>query len=191
MAITLGIGSIEGTFDGTLAREKSWQYLALGQREINQLIQNTATPRVAALKHQTKTGILCIYKIGVIDGKGRERNGRIIGMSHGEDGKVSEIDPRSVWDYEEDSGIENTSFIVNSMKRVEGETKPIVDRFHVETSKKLKEIEEKTRSASIGYFANKIEQAREKIREYEINRNKSPQFEKLISRKRTEIQNLQ
>jgi len=62
---------------------------------------------------------------------------------------------------------ETISFIVNSMKRVEDELKPIVDAFRLETSKKLKEIEEKTRSASISYFANKIEQVREKIREYE------------------------
>lgn len=190
MAISFGIGTIEGTFDGTLAREKSWEYLALGHKEINQLIENAARPRVAALKHQTRSGILCVYKIGVIDGKGRERNAKIIGMFHGEDGKVSEVDPRSVWDYEEDSGTQNTNFIVNSMKRVEDELKGIVKTFHAETLKKLKDIEEKTRSASIGYFVNKIEQAQEKIREYEKNRKEGPQFEKLISRKKTEIQNL-
>ena len=192
MAISLEIGTIEGTFNGSLALEKSWQYLALGHREINMMIQETARPRVAPLKHQTRSGILCIYKIGIVDGKGRERNGKIIGMFHGEDGKVSEVDPRSVWDYEEDSSTQNanTSFIVNSMKRVEDELKYIVNTFHTETSKKVRDIEEKTRSASIGYFANKIEQAQEKIREYERNRKEGPQFEKLISRKKTEIQNL-
>lgn len=192
MAISLEIGTIEGTFNGSLALEKSWQYLALGHREINRLIQETAKPRVAALKHQTRSGILCIYKIGIIDGKGRERNGKVVGMFHSEDGKVSEVDPRSVWDYEDDSSTQNanTNFIFNSLKRIEDELKRIVDTFHIETSRKLRDIEEKTRDASIGYFANKIGQAQEKRREYERNLKEGPQFEKLISRKKTEIQNL-
>ncbi len=192
IAISLEIGTIEGTFNGSLALQKSWQYLALGHKEINRLIQDTAKPRVAALKHQTRSGILCIYKIGIVDGKGRERNGKVIGIFHAEDGKVSEVDPRSVWDYEENSSTQNANanFIFNSLKRVEDELKYIVNSFHTETSRKLRDIEEKTRLASIGHFANKINQAQEKIREYEKNLNEGPQIEKLISRKKNEIQNL-
>jgi len=188
--ISLGISIMEGTFNGTLAREKSWPYLALGNRDINKIIQDTARCRVAALKHQTKSGMLYVYKIVVIDGKGRERNGKVVAMFDGEDGKVREVDPRSVWDYEENSSIKNTNFIVTSIRRVEGQLQYIVDTFYADTSRKLKEIEDKTRLASIGYFANKIEQAQEKIREYEKNLKQGPQFEKLISRKKTEVQKL-
>jgi hypothetical protein len=101
MAISLEIGTIEGTFNGSVVLQKSWQYLALGHKEINRIIQETAKLRVATLRHPTRSGILCIYKIEIVDGKGRERNVRVVGIFHAEDGKVSEVDPRSVWEYEE------------------------------------------------------------------------------------------
>jgi len=190
LAISLGIGTIEGTFNAALAQEKAWQYLALGHNEVNKIIQDTARARVTSLKHPTKSGLLCVYKIGVVDGKGRERNGKTIGLFHNEDGKISEIDPRSVWDYEEGSDIQNTNFIVNSKNRIEDELKIIVKKFHEDTSLKLKDIEEKTRSVLISYFANKIAQIQQKIGEYEKKRREGPQFEKLITRNKNEEQNL-
>jgi len=190
MAISLGIGIFEGTFNRDLALEKNWPYLALGHKDINKILLDSTRSKVTVLKHPTKTGLLCVYKIGVIDGKGRARNGKIIGLFHHEDGKISQVDPRSIWDYDDGEKIQNTSFIVDSKNRIDEEIKKIILDFHKQTQEKLKSIEQKTRLAAIGYYASKIDQANSKIKEYEMNRREGPQIEKLITKKRNEIAQL-
>ena len=40
-----------------------------------------AKPSVAILKHPTNNGMLMIYKIAIRDGKGRERNGKMLAFN--------------------------------------------------------------------------------------------------------------
>lgn len=187
-ARSLNLGVIEGTFDPKLAEQKGWAYLALGNREINEIIAKTAKKSVASLTHPTKTGLLCVYKISIIDGRGRERNSRIVALFHDEDGKVTpDVDPRSVWDYEQGIEIKNTAFIVSSKNRVEEEVQKIVQQFKDETQKKMSEIETKTIDATKKYLSDKIEQANNSISELEQKRNEGPHIEKLIKQRQNKI----
>jgi superfamily II DNA or RNA helicase len=186
----LNLGVIEGTFNPQLANEKGWPYLALGNKEINSIILKSAGKSVASLTHPTKSGLLCVYKISVIDGNGRERDTKIIAMFHNEDAKVTEIDPRSIWDYDQGDEIKNTAFITNSKNRIEEELTPIVETHRETTTKKIQNIETKTKLSTKKYFIDKIEQANSKIDEYNLQRSEGPQIEKLISRQKNQIQNL-
>jgi superfamily II DNA or RNA helicase len=186
----LNLGVIEGTFNPQLANEKGWPYLALGNKEINSIILKSAGKSVASLTHPTKNGLLCVYKISVIDGNGRERDTKIIAMFHNEDAKVTEIDPRSIWDYDQGDDIKNTAFITNSKNRIEEELSHIVKSHRETTTKKIQNIETKTKLSTKKYFIDKIEQANSKINEYNLQRGEGPQIEKLISRQKNQIQNL-
>jgi len=185
----LNLGIIEGTFDPKLAMERGWPYIALGNKEINSIILKSAGKSVASLTHPTKSGLLCVYKTSVLDGNGRERDTKIIAMFHNEDAKVTEVDPRSVWDYEQGEEIKNTRFIINSKNRIEQELSQIVEKQKIETTKKIQDIEKKTKISTRKYFIDKIEQANTKIVEYNKQRGEGPQIEKLITRQNNQIQN--
>lgn len=183
------LGVIEGTFDPKLASEKGWPYLALGNKEINLIISKSAGKSVASLTHPTKSGLLCIYKTSVIDGNGRERDTKIVAMFHNEDAKVTEVDPRSIWDYSDGEEIRNTVFIINSKKRIEEELLKIVDEHKIKITKKIQDIEKKTKLSTRKYFIDKIDQANVKIDDYNKQRGEGPQIEKLITRQKNQIQN--
>jgi len=189
LAHELHLGVIEGTFDPKLASERGWPYLALGNKEINSIISKSAGKSIASLTHPTKSGLLCVYKTSVIDGNGRERDTKIVAMFHNEDAKVTEIDPRSIWDYAEGEEIRNTAFIINSKKRIEEELSKIVSSNKIKTTKKIQEIEKKTKLSTRKYFIDKIEQSNAKIAEYNEQRGEGPQIEKLITRQNNQIQN--
>ena len=188
IAQALNIGVIEGTFDSRLARERGWPYLALGHKEINAIISKYTENSVASLTHPTKSGLLCIYKVSVIDGTGRERDTKIIAMFHNEDGKVTQVDPRSIWDYDEGEEIKNTGFIISSKNRIEEELAHIVEEYKITTTNKIKEIEKKILLSTKKYFIDKIDQAQMKISEYDKNRGEGPQIEKLITRQKNQIE---
>ena len=187
-AQALNIGVLEGTFDSKLAIERGWPYLALGNREINSIILKSAGRSVASLTHPTKSGLLCVYKTSVIDGKGKERDSKIVAMFHNEDAKVTEVDPRSIWDYDEGSEIKNTAFIINSKNRIEEELLKIVEGHKIVTTKKMTEIEKKTKQATTKFFIDKTDQANTKIAEYDKQRGEGPHIEKLITKQKNQIQ---
>lgn len=189
-AQSLGVNTMEGTFDSEMAQQKGWPYFALGNKEINKMIAKAARPVTALLLHPTKSGLLCIYKISIIDGKGRERNSKILGFFHNDDGKVTPIDPRSIWDYNYGDATKNTAFIANAKNRIESELQKSVDEFHKETSIKLKEIEKKSRDSTIMYFSQKLDQADQSIAEYQKKRSEGPHIEKLITQQKNKKEKL-
>ena len=182
LAQKLNIGIIEGTFNQKIAREKNSRFIALGDREINSLILAATNKSVASLIHPTKSGLICVYKTSVIDGIGRERNTKIISLFHNEDAKIIPIDPRSIWDYDEGSEIQNTAFIVNAKERLDKTLVETVDEYKNETKKKLGEIEKKTKSSTRKFFIDKLTQCEIKIDEYNSKKGEGPQIEKLIKR---------
>lgn len=182
LAQKLNIGIIEGTFNQKIAREKNSRFIALGDREVNSLILAATNKSVASLIHPTKSGLICVYKTSVIDGIGRERNTKIISLFHNEDAKIIPIDPRSIWDYDEGSEIQNTAFIVNAKERLDKTLVETVDEYKNETKKKLGEIEKKTKSSTRKFFIDKLTQCEIKIDEYNSKKGEGPQIEKLIKR---------
>jgi hypothetical protein len=189
-AQSLEISAMEGTFDSELAQQKGWPYFALGNKDINKMIAKTARPVTANLLHPTKSGLLCAYKISVIDGKGRERNSKVIGLFHNDDGKVNVVDPRSIWDYDQGDVTKNTAFVANAKARIESELQTMVNEFHNETSIKLKEIEEKSRNSTIMYFSQKVDQADQNIADYQKKRSEGPHIEKLITQQKNKKEKL-
>ena len=178
-------GILQGTFDGKIAQSKNYDYLALGNKQIQKILNYASESRpVTVLSHPTKSGLICIYKLSTIDGKGRKRNCKIISMFHNEDGKISEIDPRSLWSYDEGKTNPNTQFVMESKNRIEIELEKIKNNFHEKNFEKLNEIKKKTKDAVEKHTITKIDQCNENIRLYEIKKNTSPHYSKLVTREK-------
>ena len=184
-------GILQGTFDGKIAQSRNYNYLALGNKQIQKILNYTSEARpVTILSHPTKSGLICIYKLSTIDGKGKERNCKIISMFHNEDGKISEIEPRSLWSYDEGKTNPNIQFVINSKDRIEIELEKIKNNFHKKNIEKLNKIKKKTKDAVEKYTITKIDQGNENIRLYEIKKNISPHYSKLITREKNKIDEL-
>ena len=185
-------GILQGTFNSKIAQSKGWPYLALGNKKIQKILTLVSdTKPVTVLSHPTKSGLICVYKLSVIDGKGRERNSKIIAMFHNEDGKISEIDPRSLWSYDEGKTDTNSQFIINSKDRIEEELVQIRNEFHEKNIEKLNEIKKKTKDAVEKHTITKIEICNAKIESYKIKENTSPHYSKLVKREQNTIHELE
>ncbi len=181
-------GILQGTFDGKIAQSKNYNYLALGNKQIQKILNHTSESRpVTVLSHPTKSGLICVYKISTIDGKGRERDCKIVSIFHNEDGKIFEIEPRSLWSYDEGKTSPNTQFVINSKERIENELEKIKKGFHEKNFEKLNKIKKKTKDAVDRHAIVKIDQCNENIDSYEIKKNTSPHYSKLITREKNKI----
>jgi superfamily II DNA or RNA helicase len=184
-------GVLQGTFNGKIAQSKGWDYLALGNKKIQKILSYASeTKPVTILSHPTKSGLICVYKLSVIDGRGRERNSKIVAMFHNEDGKISEIEPRSLWSYDEGEAEINSQLIVNSKDRLDKELEQIRNNFHHTNVEKINEIKKKTKDAVEKHTISKIEACNAKIESYKIKENTSPHYSKLIKKENNNIQEL-
>ncbi len=179
--IGLELGIIDGTFDGEIAQEKNWNYLALGNKKIQMILTNVAKLKpVTTLSHPTKSGLICVYQISTIDGKGRMRNSKIVGIFHNEDGKVTEFDPRSLWSYNEGTAPPNTKLLIDSKKRIDNKLNEIKKSFHENNMVQLNTVKEKTKEIMTKHIVNEIDIYDKKIKDYESRKNTSPGISLLI-----------
>ena len=189
MAFEIG-GILYGTFDGKIAQSKGREYLALGNKKIQKILWHVSRNKpVATLMHPTNQGMICVYKVSVIDGKGRERNSKIIAMFHNEDGRVLEIDPRSLWSYETGDVKPNPKMIVDAKKRIEEELKTVCEKFHEATAEKMQRVKKMTRGAVEMHTIGRIDELEARVKTYTEKINDAPHYTGLIKRCRTEIQN--
>lgn len=103
ISVPLGGGTrvLEGSFSNDIAIKKGYTYFALGNPYIMNLVHHSAKPSVAILQHPDNNGVLMIYKISVMDGKGRERNAKMFAFNFdSSNGNVKEIDMGDMWNYE-------------------------------------------------------------------------------------------
>ena len=147
---------IEGTFDGDVAIKKALPYLALGNKNISKIIEYAANLSVSCLTHETKSGLLSVYRFTVTNAKGITQNSRILGLFQNEDGKITEIDLRSLWSYEDTPKFEiNTNLLIGFNDRSNAYARTELTNFEDETEKRISVIKKKSEAIARNYFATK------------------------------------
>jgi len=194
LAISENLGSFEGTFDRNIALTKGWKYLALGTKEINTILKFAIKkwPQTCStLKHSTKSGLICIYKLTIKDGKGHKQNEKIVGLYHNEDGKISEIDVRSLWDYDEaEPGKTNTNTLVSAKDRTDEYVNKILIDFENKTKEKLNKVKKSNKDIIQRYYSNQASLKQQKINDNLKKQTEGPHIKKIINRLNQEKENL-
>ena len=186
------IGILEGTFDGEVAKSNNWNYLALGNQKIQAILSEVSDKKTTTvLSHPTKEGLICVYKTSVIDGRGRERNAKITALFCNEDGAITEIDPKSLWDYDDGEAVINTGLVAGAKNRTDEKMKEISDTFHNVNVEKLKKIKEQNRGAAERYAITKIDSCDANIARYMTKVNDAPHYQKLIDREKAKIKKIE
>ena len=196
ISVPIGGGTriLEGSFNSDIAIKKGYTYFALGNPYIMNLVHDAAKSSVAILNHPDNKGVLMIYKIAVIDGKGRERNAKMFAFNFdSSNGDVKEIDMGDIWNYE---------YSLNSVRPLDKSaiTKNELVDVYVdkcandllrEISPRLAEIEYKTEESIIMHYSRQVEETRAKINEYEQRITESPNFSRLKQKEEAKIIKLQ
>ncbi len=173
-----------GTFSSEVAQEKGYRYLALGNRYVMEMIKDAARQSVSVFKHSTVEGLLCVYRLVVRDGAGRERDGRLVALLYDTDKRVTEVDPRFVWDLDpvKDHAIQYSTVLVEEGFRITmKEAYRVLDKVKETFDRRFQEIKRRARDAVIAYFSQEIRKCDERISEYELKLRESPHFKPLIA----------
>lgn len=192
LAHTLGYGTLIGSFSSKVAEQKNYPYLALGNKCVMSMILDAMKPCAAFFEHPTLNGTLYIYRVILKDGKGQERDGRIIALLYA-DGNVTNVDPRSLWDlepiYEEQKEIDSKT-LIEGKTEAEKKLTEFLTQVKAENMRKIEEIKNKTRDIIITYYSKRIEDIRRKINEYKQRIHESPHYSKLIAKEENTISTL-
>jgi len=194
LAISENLGSFEGTFDRNIALTKGWKYLALGTKEVNTILKFAIKKwpqSCSSLKHLTKSGLICIYKLTIKDGNGRKQNEKIVSLYYNEDGKISEIDTRSLWDYEEaEPGKTNTNTLVSAKDRTDEYVNNILIGFENKTKARLNKVKKSNKDIIQRYFSNQASLKQQKINDNLKKQTEGPHIKKIINRLNQEKEKL-
>ena len=185
VAYEIDRGTVIGTFSREKALKTAYPYLALGNRTIMSMLKFAMKSGVSVLRHPYMKGFVFFFRIGVIDGNGQERFGKFVAVT--EDGKV--VDPKIVWDMEQEENrfIPNANEAVNALKGAENKILELAQSYLQETSRKLKEIKEKTKTTLLSYYSNEIGKWEGKRREYRNKIAESPHYSMLVKSAETKI----
>jgi len=173
----------EGTFDGEIAIKKNWLYLALGNKNITKIIKHAAKPSITCLTHETKSGLLSIYKLTVIDGKGKAQNAKIVSLFQNEDGKINEIDTRSLWSYEQARKTNiNTNVLTSFKDRSDLHAQETLKKFEQVTKNRIDKVKKSSKEITTRYFSKKAQFMETKISENQSKISEGPHIEKVIKK---------
>ncbi|MEM2292467.1 MAG: helicase-related protein [Nitrososphaerota archaeon] len=188
LAYKLGYGTIVGSFSSRVAEQKNYPYLALGNKCVMGMILDAMKPSVAIFEHPTLRGILYVYRVLLKDGKGQERDGRIIALLYS-DGKIINIDPRSIWDLEpiyKEQEVDSKTIMEGKIE-AEKKLSELIMQIKAENTEKIEEIKNKTRDIIITYYSKRIDDIYRKINEYKQKIRESPHYSKLIAKEENTI----
>jgi CRISPR/Cas system-associated exonuclease Cas4 (RecB family) len=179
-----GSAIVTGTFSSEIAQEKGYHYLALGNRYVMEMIKDAVRQSLSVFKHSTVEGLVYLYRLVVRDGAGRERDGKLIALLYS-DGKVTEVDPRFVWDLEpaKDHPLDDyqLGLVEEGLRATMKEAYRILGHIKDGVDRKLQIIKRKAKSAIIAYYSQKIKECDERIQGYESKLHESPHFKGLIA----------
>jgi CRISPR/Cas system-associated exonuclease Cas4 (RecB family) len=120
----------------------------------------------------------------VRDGAGRKREGKLIALLYS-DGKVTEVDPRFVWDLEpakdQPLGDYQIGLVEEGLRTTTKEAYRILGHIKDGVDRKLQIVKRKAESAIIAYYSQKIKECDERIQGYERKLHESPHFKGLIA----------
>ena len=182
---------IQGTFDRDIAQSRGFDYIALGNKQIQTVLSRVSEKRAATiLSHATREGLVCVYMVSVIDGRGRMQNAKTITLFHNEDGSIGEIEPQSLWSYKSGDVILNTKLVADAKARLDKRMAEIGNEFHGTVAEKLKVVKMQNIDAADRYAIAKIDEINTKIEEYTAKLHDAPHYERLIERENTKIKNI-
>ena len=128
LAQELDQGVILGTFDPVVAEKEGHEYLALGTPSVEKIIRKALSDYVTSLSHETQEGILCVYKISIVDGQSKQVGGKIVALFERADGVICQIDDRAIWSYEHADEKINSDMVAMALKRMEPELTKVKTR---------------------------------------------------------------
>lgn len=167
--LQLDTGAFRGVFDSDVALKESYDYLALGHPLINKMLYRSASDHVASLGHETQEGVLCIFKIAILDGNSRQRDLKIVTLFEQSDGKILRIDERSVWTYKNSDRAINMDFLASACKRMESYVHVSSQEQKEHVDRKMLSIKQKALDACTRHYADKIGKLKQEISEIERN----------------------
>jgi len=184
----LNVGEIVGTFDAAVAQQESYQYLALGNPHIDRMLHKSASDHIASLGHENQEGVICVYKISVIDNDSRQRDAKIVTLFEQDDGIINHVDERCVWEYKYSEKKLNTDLLTGAAGRMNEYVSSIAKTRKSIVDDKLAKIRTKAVDACNRYHANKITDTRDRINE--LKQEIDPHLEKIIHDKEREIERI-
>ncbi|RLI76670.1 hypothetical protein DRP05_12445 [Archaeoglobales archaeon] len=187
IAYELDRSVVRGAFSRDLALKTTYPYLALGNKAVMTMIKDAMKERVAIFRHPYLKGFIFFLRISVIDGKGQERFGRFVGIT--EDGSV--VDPKIVWDLEPDEAeLPKPAAITEVVEKLEKKVSEIALSDVENTSRKLEEIKEKSKSIIFSFYSEEIAKLDETAKEYERKMAEAPHYSRLLKSTQSKINNL-
>ena len=191
IAITSNESIFEGTFDGDVAVKKGISYLALGNKNINVLIKHASNPSVTCLTHETKSGLLSIYKLVILNGNNIVQNTKILGLFQNEDGKINEIDTRSLWSYEGTKNFTaNTNQLSSFKERSDLYATKELNNFENITKDRINNVKKSSKDIVNKYWAKESERLMSTIKKNKENIGEGPHIETIIKKLNDEKSNL-
>ena len=184
LASKVSLPIITGTFSSTIAQQKGYPYLALGNSHVMSMILDAMRPSASVFKHPEMEGILYVYRFVLKDRKGYERDGRVIAFLYS-GGQVYEIDPRAVWDLELDEREEhevNSQLLSTGKELTEKELMKKIEELKKALEEKIQKIKESTKETLRKHYMKEFEKSRKKSLEYQAKLEEAPHYSKLLTR---------
>ena len=185
-ALQLDAGEFRGVFDSDVAQKESFDYLALGHPLVNKMLYRSASDHAASLGHETQEGVLCIFKIAVLDGDSRQRDQKIMVLFEQSDGVISQVDERSVWTYKDSDKAINLDLLAGACKRMESHVGIASQEQKRRVDDKMSDIKQKALAACTRHHAGKIGELEQEIGELE-QKNEGPYIENIVNSKKRDI----
>ena len=188
-ALQLDIDGFRGVFDPDVAQKESYDYLALGHSLVSKMLYKSASDHVASLGHETQEGVLCIFRIAVLDGYSKHRDLKIVALFEQSDGSISQVDVRSVWTYKDSDKAINLDFLASACKRMEHYVGLASQEQKRRVDDKMSSIKQKALAACTRHHAGKIGELEREIGELE-RKSEGPYIENIVNSKKRDIRAL-
>ena len=177
---------MNGTLDKVVAQKRNIEYLALGNKKVQIMLEDAIkNGNVASLGHEKKGGLLCVYNRSVIDGDGHKRNSETVTIFCNEDGVANVVNTDSIWDYE---GVEpeyakppNAHLIARLKELADEEISKNSKEFYTKTVDNMKKMRRRAFDSVDASVSEEVKMQDEKIREWESKRHSAPYYDKLIN----------
>lgn len=181
LAQSLDINVITGTYDADLSSSSGRQYLALGDRDVDKMIQHmTFKSPISVIGHPTREGALFAYRIKVFDGNHELRSEKIAVVFCDEQSKASEIDPKSVWDYTLQPTPKNLPKLDSHFASSENYINKIASEFKLTTDLTLDATTKKYEQFITNELGDKIAQLDREISHLEKSKTSDPSINEII-----------
>jgi len=134
----LKIGVMVGTYDRELAYSTGHQYFALGDGDIDKIIQHASSVKpLSIIGHSTRQGVLFAFRISIFDGNNDLRDEKITMVFCPDGGDPVEVDAKSIWDYTVSETTNTNVSITPTINAANKKISTIAYLFQTNTDKKL------------------------------------------------------